>query len=346
MEYQRDAAQRVRIGLVGVGVHAYRNLLPVLTFLPVELAAVADVDGALAERTARQYGVRSYASAEQTYATESLEAVLLCVSPGAHPQLAIEAFRAGLHVWMEKPASTTVGEVDRMRAAQGERIAVVGYKKAFMPASEKVLELTAHDELSTILATYPVAVPGGGDPHVDEEAAARHWLANGCHPLSFLIRVAGPAASVAVHRGRASSGVVVLRHQSGVLSNLHLAVGAPYSQPFERYIVHGADTTVTVENSRRVTWQRGVPLGSSTDTFAPGGSDTGSVVWEAQDSLSTFECRAEVTQGLYGGLAHFVECVRRGTKPVTADLPFARHLAVLHAAATTSVGNTIELGEL
>jgi predicted dehydrogenase len=346
MDYQRDATDRVRVALVGVGMHAYRNLLPVLTFLPVELVAVADIDIALAERTARQYGVHAYASATEMYAAESLDAVLLCVSPGAHPHLAIEAFHAGLHVWMEKPAAATVGDVDRMLASQGDRIAVVGYKKAFMPATDKVLELTTQDEISTIQATYPMAVPSAeasNDPQ--QQAAAALWLANGCHPLSFLVRVAGPVASVTVHRGRDSSGVLVLRHHNGALSNLHLALGAPFSQPFERYTVHGRDTTVMVENSRRVTWQRGVPMSPHTSTFAPAGSATGAVVWEAQDSLSTFECRAEVTQGLHGGLAHFVECVRSGNTPVTADLAFAHHLAQLSAAAIASAGDTIELGE-
>jgi predicted dehydrogenase len=346
MDYQRDATKRVRIGLVGAGMHAYRNLLPVLTFLPVELVAVADVDLGLAERTARQYGVRAYASATELYASESLDAVLLCVSPGAHPQLTIEAFRAGHHVWMEKPAAVTVGEVDRMLAEQGDRIAVVGYKKAFMPATAKVLELTEQDDLYTILATFPMAVPtadGEGDP--GQQQAAANWLANGCHPLSFLVRVAGLVTSVAVHRGRDSSGVLVLRHRSGALSNLHLALGGPFSQPFERYTVYAKDTTIAVENSRRVIYQRGVPMGTHTETFAPAGLGTGAVVWESQDSLSTFECRAEVTQGLYGGLAHFVACVLAGTTPETADLTFARHLAALHAAAIVSTGDTVEIGD-
>jgi predicted dehydrogenase len=320
MEYQRDTVDRVRLALVGVGMHAYRNLLPLLTFLPVELVAVADVDLDLAERTARQYGVRAYGSAAQMYASEALDAVLLCVSPNAHPQLTIEAFQAGLHVWMEKPAAVSVSEVDRMLTEQGDRVAVVGYKKAFMPATAKVLELTENDEPSTISATYPMAVPTADDPDgPGQQHAAALWLANGCHPLSFLVRVAGPGASVTVHRGRESSGVLVLRHRSGTLSNLHLAMGAPYSQPFERYTVHGRATTLTVENSRRVTYQRGTPMDSHTHTFAPTGLGNGAVVWEAQDSMSTFEGRAEVTQGLYGGLAH--------------------------AAAIVSAGDTIEIGD-
>jgi predicted dehydrogenase len=64
------------------------------------------------------------------YATEDLDAVLICVSPQLHPRLAIEAFEAGMHVWLEKPAATTVDEVDQMIAARGDLIAAVGYKRS------------------------------------------------------------------------------------------------------------------------------------------------------------------------------------------------------------------------
>ena len=54
----------------------------------------------------------------------------MCVSPKLHPGLTIEALEAGLHVWMEKPASTSVREVDEMIRARAGRVVVVGYKKA------------------------------------------------------------------------------------------------------------------------------------------------------------------------------------------------------------------------
>ena len=44
MSYQREFERKVRIGVVGLGSHSYRNLLPTLTFLPVEVAAFCDVN--------------------------------------------------------------------------------------------------------------------------------------------------------------------------------------------------------------------------------------------------------------------------------------------------------------
>ena len=42
MSYQREFSHRLRAGLVGIGSHAYRNILPVMNFLPVQLVAVCN----------------------------------------------------------------------------------------------------------------------------------------------------------------------------------------------------------------------------------------------------------------------------------------------------------------
>jgi predicted dehydrogenase len=346
MIHQRDVERRLRVGVVGVGQHAYRNVLPALTFLPAELVAVADVNLVLAERTSRQFGsVKAYGSASEMYASENLDVVLLCVSPQQHPRLAVEAFAAGLHVWMEKPAAATVADVDMMIAAAGDRITTVGYKKAFMPATLKLVELVESDVLGkvrTVLGVYPMSIPLGDRAYVDSRAPSL-WLANGCHPLSLLLSIAGPVADVSVHRGTDDSGVLLLRHRNGVVSNLHLALGAPPSQPFERYIVFGDGKSAEVKNSRQVTFQRGIEFGSEGTSFAPTGVDSGAIRWEPQDSFNTLENKAEFTQGLYGGLAYFFDCVLRGAVPERANLSFARQLAQIHEAAILSDGNSIDL---
>ena len=57
MSYQREYQEKLKIGIVGVGSHAYRNILPVLTFLPVSLQAICDKNLLLAQATAAQYGL-------------------------------------------------------------------------------------------------------------------------------------------------------------------------------------------------------------------------------------------------------------------------------------------------
>ena len=114
MAYQREFETTLKVGMVGVGSHAYRNIMPTLTFLPVTLRAICDTDPERVRTTAPQYGVKAcYDNAEEMYRNEDLDAVFLCVSPQMHAQLACQAFDAGLHVWTEKPPA--------MRASKWKR---------------------------------------------------------------------------------------------------------------------------------------------------------------------------------------------------------------------------------
>lgn len=347
MEYQREAARHIRVGIVGAGSHSYRNIFPTLTYLPVELVAVADIDAEKASYTARQYGAKeSYSSAEEMYEKAGIEAVILCVSPQMHPSLTVAAFKAGLHVFMEKPAAMVAEEVEQMLATQGDRVGVVGYKKAFMPAVRKAVEILALDGVSplrSIVGMYPMSIPENGRKVLDAREAT-NWLANGCHPLSVFLEVGGPAASVTTHRGRHGGGALVIEHVNGAVSNLHLAQGAPMFQPFERYTIYANTQSIEIENSRRISYQRGIDFKYATGTsFAPPGLEGGAIVWEAQDGLNTLENKAVFTQGLYGELAHFCEAILNSGPATIGSLGFALQLTRVYEAALLSDGGTIEI---
>jgi len=345
--YQRDFDRRLRVAVVGAGSHSYRNIFTTLTFLPVELVAVCDVDLPRARVVADQYGARaSYASLAEMLASETLDAVFLCVSPAAHPKLAVEALAAGVHVWMEKPAATRIADVEAMIAARGDRVCVVGYKKAFMPATEKAAELLADGRLGplrTILATYPMSIPPDGEA-VLRTGATSAWLADGCHPLSLMVEFGGPVADVTVHRGVRGGGACVLRFESGAIGNLHLAEGAPLSQPFERYVLYGDGCSVTIENSARVVYQRGIEFdyGLST-TFAPPGLEGGAIVWEAQNGLNTLENKALFVQGVYGELRYFCDCVLSGSAARRGTLELALEVTRIYESALLSEGSTVQI---
>lgn len=346
MSYQRDFEKRIRVAVVGIGSHAYRNILPALHFLPVQLVAFCDENIELAEATAPEYGVgRCYRSIGDMAARESLDAVLLCVGPQHHPRLACEALAAGLHVWMEKPAALSSVEVEAMLRMRRDRVCVVGLKKAFMPATDKVIELFSagqHGPIRTILAVYSIGVPEDGAAILGRPRS-NNWL-NCCHPLGFMLAVGGAVDAVTVHRGRRGGGACILDYASGALGTLHLAEGAAASQPIERYTVIGQGAHLFVDNVDRVTLQRGIPFEYGvTTSFAPPGTDSGAVVWEPQHTLGTLENKTDFTHGMVPELLHFCECVLARRPAVRGSLEFALHIMRIYEAALMSDGNRVEL---
>lgn len=338
MTLQRDHARRLRVGVVGAGGHTYRLLLPMLTFLPVELVAICDPQVALVEATARQYGVRAYASTETMYRSEQLDAVLIAVSAALHPRLCIEALEAGLHVWCEKPIAFRAAEVDRMIAARGDRTVMVGYKKAFMPAIRRVrdiLEREASGELLSVLGEYPMTVPPDG-AQVLAERRFTPWLSNGCHPLSAMVAIGGQVDAVTTHLGPGGAGCVVMEYSGGAIGNLHLCDGM--RGVHERYDIFARDAHVTVENNLTVTWHRGGSPRSAGDFVPEELEGTGSVSWSIDNAFARTQSRLEMTQGFHGELMHFCEQALAGRPATDGTLEFARHVSAIYEAALLSSG--------
>jgi predicted dehydrogenase len=348
MSYQRDYSKRLRVGIVGVGSHCYRNLLPALNFLPVELVAVCDTNLDVAKKTAAQYGVsRVYGSAREMYRDAPLDAVLLCVSPVMHPQLAGEALEAGLHVWIEKPPARRASEIEALIGARQDRVVVVGFKKAFMPAVRKVKELFGDGApagpLRSILAEYPMTIPDEG-AEVLRDGSVPNWLRNGCHPLSLCVEVGGPVSAVTVHRARDGGGICLLEFASGAFANFHMASLQNKGQPVERYSFFGDGSHAVIENGLRVSWQRGIDFryGRNT-TYAPQGFDTGAMVWEPQNREGTLENMALFTQGIHEELMHFCDCVLAGRPATRGTLEFALMVMKVYEAGLLSDGRRLAI---
>ena len=347
MSYQRDYEKRLRIGLVGVGSHAYRNILPVLHYLPVDLVALCDLNEGLLRRTAQEFRVDGvFTETRRMYAEAGLDAVLLCVGPKQHPDLAVEALEAGLHVWMEKPPAMRAAEVERMISARGDRLCAVGFKKAWMPATRKAKELMAQPDfgpLRSLLAVYPMTIPADGRG-VLERGEYCNWLANGCHPLSAMVELGGRVESVTTLRGpgNEAAGAVFLRYASGAVGTLHLASGAPAGCPEELYQLFGQGRTISIENSARVVYQRGIPLNyAATRDFTAPGLDTGAVVWEVGHRLGTLENKALFIQGFFNELLDFCQAVLESRPLATCGLEFALHLMRVYEAALVSSGEAV-----
>ena len=343
--YQREFDRKIRVGVVGAGSHMYRNLLPAMHHLPMELAAICNRSPEKLARTVAEYRCAGYTDPEEMYKDERLDGVVICVSPEMHPPLAIQAMAHGLHVFMEKPPAMRAWEVREMIAARGGLTAVVGFKKAFMPGAVKAREICAspkYGNLMSMLGVYPMSMPEDGEG-VLARREFTNWLGNGCHPLSLMMSVGGRVRSVQTILGNGGHGAVMLRFESGVMGTLQLASGA---HPLERYQFFGDKWALTIDNTDTVVLNRGIPFNYAyTSNFAPEGDDSGAVVWQPQNCLATLENKSLFLQGMAQELDAFCRAVLDGAGAGFGSLEFALEVMKVYEAALVSGGREIEVEE-
>lgn len=351
MSYRREYDRKLRIGLVGAGSHAYRNILPALHYLPVTLAGICDTNEDLARLTAEEYGsVTVFPDARRMYSELDLDAVLLCAGPKYHSDLAVQALRAGLHVWMEKPPGIRAADVEKIQTAATDHVCAVGFKKAYMPAVAKARELISLPEfggLQSVLAVYPMTIPRDG-AGVLARGDLTNWLTNGCHPLSLMLEVGGPVHTVRTVRGPGAdaSGAVHLDYARGAIGTLILAGGAPAGYPLERYDLFGHGRVVSIEDSERISYHRGTPLDYARQRdFTAAGTETGTIVWQAEHRLATLENTGLFVQGIFDELYDFCRAVLDDRPLRTGDPAFALHLMQVYEAALLSDGAPVSVSE-
>ena len=130
----------MRAAVIGVGAMG-RNHARVYHEMPeTELAAVADLDLALAKEAARLYGTHAYTDYQVMLEEIQPAVVAVAVPTQMHCQVALDALEAGCHVLVEKPIAATLEEGRRIieRAAELGRVLAVGHIERYNPA---VIEL-------------------------------------------------------------------------------------------------------------------------------------------------------------------------------------------------------------
>jgi predicted dehydrogenase len=338
VRYNFEYERRIRVGFIGAGGHAWRNVYPAFRYAPVDLVAVCDLDIDRAKAYARQFGAeRAYADHREMLGAEDLDAVFIVTAyePDSRvtaTRLALDALAAGRHVWMEKPTAASVAEVEQLIAASGSagRIVMTGLKKLFFPTIAKVKEIicdAAFGHPTSVYVRYPQSIPRF--ERRSDSAKMLGLLDHIYHPGAILDYLMGPIERFSHEwEPKTGSSVASLRFASGAVGTLHLAGGASGSSPLERLEVVGQGANVVVENGAKLTYYRKATrpaYGRSASFLVP--DDEAPLHWEPEFSLGQLNNNSLFLLGYAQEVQHFCDCVLEGRQPERGTL--AQSLAIM-----------------
>lgn len=145
-----------RIGIVGVGNmgRAHAQYINNGRIRGAELTAVCDISPRALKWAEDELGdeVKRFSSIEELLESGCVDGVIIATPHYDHPSLAIQAFDAGLHVLVEKPAGVYTKQVEEMNQAaqQSGKVFGIMFNQRTNPLYQKVRELVQSGELGDL----------------------------------------------------------------------------------------------------------------------------------------------------------------------------------------------------
>jgi predicted dehydrogenase len=329
----------VRAGVIGYGYWG-PNVVRCLAETPgCEVVAIGDLIEERLSLARRRYpGVRTTTDWRELVADPRIDAVAIATPVSTHFELAMAALAAGKHVLVEKPLAATVAHARRLVEESERRrlVLMVDHTFVFTGAVRKIRELVSDPAFGDLYYYDSVRVNLGLFQH---EVNVIWDLA--VHDLSIM-DYALPGRPVAVAAFGMSHvldqpeniAYLTVFFPTKVIAHVHVNWLAPVK--VRQTMICGSRQMIVYDDgepSEKVkVYDRGITVNG---TESPEDLYRLLVGYRIGDMWAP---RLDTTEALRIEAAHFVECVERGTRPVT-DGPAGLRVVEMLDAASRSLAN-------
>ena len=328
--------------MIGIGIIGYGYWGPnlVRNFFETPDCTVVSVSDLSRDRLAK-IGPR-YPTVETTTDYRDLlrdprvDAVVVATPVSTHFKLGMEALQAGKHVLIEKPMTCDATEAQRLvdEADLRKRILAVDHTFVYTPAVRKIKDLVTKGDLGDIYYYDSVRVNLGlfqHDVNVLWDLAV-HDLAI----MDYVLKdrpVAVSATGLAHVPGRPENiAYMTMFFQSSLIAHVHVNWLSPVK--VRRTLLGGSRRMVMfddLEASEKIkVYDRGISLNPSPENVYQM-----LIGYRAGDMYAP---QLALTEALSVEAAHFVDCVSRGTAPLTGG-EAGLHVVQLLEAASASMAD-------
>jgi len=317
-----------------IGLGFGRRHIQVYQRLPgVQVVAIVAQNPERLEQARREYGIpAAYTDDAQLYEREALDLVSICTPDRLHAKQALRALRAGVHVLCEKPIATGLEETAQLvRVVRETGLAfMAGHNYRFVPQFARLKMLVDAGAVGDPLLGESCYVQ---DLYAMRALGPGYWrwadpqdfyLGGAIHNVDLLRWTMGEVREVHSYATRGmpfyaldDTYVSNFTFESGGIGRLLLVLGARLKQKFRfelKVYGPGGELAATLGRSEVVQNVDARRL----ETVGPG---------EAPSVLPV-----EGGDALELEIAHWVDCVRRGTPPAVDVIEGAKAVAVCLAA--------------
>jgi len=251
-----------RIGFVGAGGIAGFHFANLEKIEDARVVALYDAAPEKAEAAARRFpGSQAYPSFADMLESAGLDALYVCVPPCAHQDYEVLAAERGIHLFVEKPVSTSLSRASEVAAAIAGAgvLAAAGYHWRYLDTTARARELIAGKAIGLAQGFWV-----GGFPQVSwwrvKAQSGGQAVEQTTHIFDLARYLLGEVESVYAvgFRGLMAdwpgydvedASVVALRFRSGTVATINSADVAPRGAGTVGLQLYSRDLVVSVMNT-------------------------------------------------------------------------------------------------
>jgi predicted dehydrogenase len=198
------------VAVVGCGNISDQYLTNLVRFPDITVRACADLDLQRAETQAAKYGVPSFGDLATVLAMPDVELVVNLTIPIVHATVALQAIRAGKHVYGEKPFALSVPEAQSVTAEAAERGVQLGnapdtFLGAGLQTARRLIEKGGIGTPISAKAVFGYPGPDAWHPSPEFlfQEGGGPLLDMGVYYITALVQMLGPIKTVSGFSSRA-----------------------------------------------------------------------------------------------------------------------------------------------
>lgn len=362
-------SERVRVGIVGCGIVATRDILPNLVrpeiAKKVDLVAVCDVVADRAREAAQVFGApESYAGHEAMLAESDIDVVLVATPIPYHFSVALAAVQAGKHVYVQKSMTTTLAEANTLLDA----VKVADVKMTASPGEMQNPYIGLHQVKNVIEDGAIGRVTWGylfrsGAGHENEAARQDEGLMN-VDPTWYYKKGGGPVMDSGVYSLHRLTGILGPVRKVAALSGMAIPVrewkGKRIDVEIDDQTVmlldFGDDRYITLASTWTVKANKGMGTAiygtegtihmvrSGFEMFTPRKS-YGGPGWVTVPGPERPQGPGASGRHILADIMELVDCILEDNQPTVATGEHARHVVevIEKAYLSSRTGQTLEI---
>ncbi|HZG55925.1 Gfo/Idh/MocA family oxidoreductase [Paenibacillus sp.] len=270
----------LRVCMIGAGQLSTRRIYPYIGAAGARLVAACDLDEERAVRNTRLFGGKPYTNYVEMLEAERPDAVIVCIGPQQHYELAIDMMKRGYPVYTEKPPAPTAAQALEMARVSKEtgRLCSIAFKKRYNVANNRAKEWIAKfdpSDLYSISADYCSA-------QYSNDSLRRDFLHDfTIHMIDLVSYLFGDASEVFCFSKGKDAYAVSVKFANGAVGSLNFNCGRTFALPTEEVeitirggnfmTIHNSSAWRISENERGVEWREPPTFISAGDS----GNETG-----------------------------------------------------------------------